>query len=126
MICVVQGDRRTGVQSDIRALSCRKSAALCHLNSILPDFLAVHEQSAGAALSGTASIIGKVENDCCLAGHERLVGSYSEPLQTQEIVVVGWLAILNVEAPAAEAATLGDQYAIGRPVRHNDICCDRQ
>jgi hypothetical protein len=64
-----------------------------------------------AALAGPGA--GVVELHADLVGARRHLGVAVdvEALDAEEVVAVAWLAVLQVEAPAADAAALGDDHA---------------
>src|SRR5262249_45113022 len=96
------GDRRSLVGTDVRALVGRVEAALRSLDPPRRDLLAVHEDRALAAFARAASVVGELEADRRLPRGQRLRGSHGVALQAEPVVRVGWLAILYIEAPAAE------------------------
>ena len=88
------------------------------------DLVAVDEESGGAAFAEAASVIGEVHADGGFAGGE---GAGSGDLvgdEAEEVVAEGWLAVFEVEAPAAEAAALREDDAVGAALRDVQVCGD--
>ena len=56
-----------------------------------------------------------------LAGRERVLPVDLEELQAEQVVTEGRLAVLGVEAQAAESAALGDDHALCSPFRNLDL-----
>ena len=89
------------------------------------DLLAVDEERPGAALSEPAAVVGEVETDRRLSGCKRLLRRDRRTLHAEEVVVVGGDAVLHVERPAAEAASLHEDRAVGAALRNLDLGSDR-
>ena len=117
-ICVVVARGRAGLHADVGRLVEGDDAALRLVDPALRDLLAVDEDPARAALAEPAAIVGEVELDRRLARGQRLVGGDLIAFEAQPVVFVGRLAVLHIEAPAAEPAALREQNAL-RPALGN-------
>ena len=91
------------------------------LDAALADRLAVVVQGDVAALGQTAAVVGEFHPDLVLAGGDGLVGGDDVVLDAEEVVAVLQPALVGVERPAADAAALGDDDAVGARLWHDDV-----
>ena len=90
-----------------------------------PDLLAVDRERGDAALAAAVAVVGEVHRDGRLAGREPLGAVDGVLLQPDEVIGVGGPAVLHVQAPAAEAAALGENHAVGGAGGNLDVRGDR-
>ena len=74
----------------------------------LADLGAVDVERRRAALAEPAAVVGELDPDLVLAGRDRLGTVDLELPEAEQVVAVRRLAVLAVDAPAAEGAALGD------------------
>ncbi len=106
------------VDPHVRGLVGGEDHRLGALDVALGHLLAIDEQAAVAALGQAAAVVVELETDGRFAGLELVFGLHGEPLQTEEVVVIGRHPVLHVQGPAAEAAALDDNGPIAA-VRRN-------
>ena len=104
---VVLDDRRLAVFADVGPFVGREDHRLRPLDPPFGHLLAVDEDRPHAPLAEAAAVVGELEADRRLPGRHGLRRGDGEALQAEEVVGVGRLAVLQVEAPAAEPAGLG-------------------
>src|SRR5262249_41011504 len=76
------------------------------------DLLIVHLQHARAALPEAWTIVFEVEHDGVLARGQHLLAFPAEAFQVEEVVEEHRLALEQVQAIAAEAPPIRDQYSL--------------
>jgi len=113
--------RRGKVDSHVGGLVRGENDRLGALDAAFSNLLFVHVERAHTALAHTTAVIGEVEFNRCLAGLELFLGSDGEALQTEEVVVVGRDAIVDVQPPAAETTALHDDGTVSTALRHLDL-----
>jgi hypothetical protein len=79
----------------------------------LADPVAVQEQRDVAALAEPAAVIGELHPHLMLPGRYHPVALDVEALHAEQVVAVPGLPVLGVQAPAADAAALGDDDPLG-------------
>ena len=120
-LVVVVVHRRAGVDPTSKVSSIVKRAGMVWGMLLGRDFLAVHLQYAGAALAMPGPSYLKSNTMVCLPGVERLLAFPAESLKGQEIVGEHRLALEQIEAVAAEAATVGDDHPLAAALRDLDL-----
>ena len=115
---VVVADRRGAVGADVGGLVGREDHRHGHLDPARRRPLSPSTKSVDvAALAESAAVVGELHPHLVLARRDRLVAVDLEPLEAEEVVAVGRPALVEVEAPAAEGAALGDDHARGAALR---------
>lgn len=85
------------------------------------DLLAVDIKSYLAALAQTATGISEFHAHLMGAGRQRVGGLGVEVLDTTQVVAVLELAVVGIQAPAADAGALRDDHALSTGLRHLDL-----
>src|SRR5215468_8585575 len=68
------------------------------------DFLAIHQQDAGAAFAETGTVVLEIKHDGMLARRQRCWAFPSEAFQVKKVVHKDWFALEQVETVATAAA----------------------
>ena len=110
---VVGADRGTGVAADVAGFVYREDEGHGPFDAAFAVFMAVEEEGDGAALAETAAVVGELDAELVAAGGDRRLAFDVCDLDTGAVVAVFELALVGVEAPAAELTTLGDDDALG-------------
>ena len=97
----------------------REDVGVGVLDASRPDLLAVDVERGRSAFAAAVAVVGEIELDRRLAGRKPLAGVDRVLLKTHKVVGVGRLAVLHVEAPAAEAAALAEDHAVGAAWRES-------
>ena len=118
---VLRRDRRAAVLADIAAVVGGEDHRQRGVDLPLAGLLAVDEERRLAALAQAAAGVGELHAHLVLAGRDRLLGPDDEVLQAAPVVAVLELAVLGVQAPAADVRALGDDHAFGALLRHHDL-----
>src|SRR5690606_9526057 len=100
--------RSTEVDADIGRLVGGKDHRLSAFDAPFSDLLIIDIEGALPALAQTATVIDELEAQLDLACRQRLAGLDRGALHAEEVVVVGWHPVLDIQRPAAEAPALGD------------------
>ena len=87
------------------------------LDSPAADPAAVDVEIGRAALAEPAAVVAELQADLVVTGRKGVVGAYGESAQAEQVVAVGRPALVDVEAPAAEGAALGDDHTVGSRIR---------
>src|SRR5207247_7937111 len=82
-------------------------------DTALADLVSVDVERHGAALGEPAAVVGELHPHLMLPGWDRRITLDLEALQAEQVVAVRRPALVCVEAPAGEGATLGDDHALG-------------
>ena len=90
-----------------------------------PTFSPSRKRTDVAALSEPTAVVRELDADLVLAGGDRRFAVDLELLEPEEVVAVRRLALVGVERPTAERATLRDDHALGAALRHLDLGRDR-
>src|SRR5262249_13143895 len=106
------GDRCSLVRADVGALVSRVEAALGALYASSRDLLAVDVERPLASLAQATAVVVELVADGRLSWWHRLRGGDGIALQAEPVVGVGRLAVLQIEAPAAEPPGLSEQHPI--------------
>ena len=103
---VIVGDRRGVVLADVHRLVEREQVGNRLVDPGLPDRLAVDQQSAGAASPWPATVELELVLRGDLTSGERLLRGDVVSLGVKPVVAVLEDAVLDVQRPAAESASL--------------------
>src|SRR6266404_4064250 len=117
---VVLGHGGAAVLSDVAAVIGGEDHRLRHWDCSFADLLAVDIKSDLSALAETAAGVGKLHAHLVFARGQRLRGFHVEKIHSRHVIAVLELAVLRVEAPAADVRALGDNHALG-PVSGTSI-----
>jgi hypothetical protein len=101
-------DGGPGFAADVESLVSREDERLGPLDATLAYLLAVVVERHVATLGQSAAVVGELGAHLVLARRHGLVGLRREGLDTEQVVGEPQLAVLRVEAPAADRTTLGD------------------
>jgi hypothetical protein len=82
---------------------------------------AVEVQGGVTALAQALAVVGEFHPDLVRAGRHLGVRTDVEALDPEEVVAVPRLAVLEVEAPTADAAALGDDHAVSSSLGNLDL-----
>ncbi len=91
----------------------------------LGHLLPVDAQRRGSALAASAAVVGEVEPHLGLAGRHGPLGGHRVRLAPDPVVRVGRPAVLEEEAPPAEAARLGQHHPARAALRDLEVGDDR-
>src|SRR5262245_51110654 len=105
---VVIGHRGLAILADIRAFIGREKERLRPVDLSFGDLLAVDEDRARAALAQAAALVRELVADRDLALGQGTGSGDLVRLEAEEVISVHRLAILDVQAPTAEATGLGN------------------
>src|ERR1039458_9136273 len=95
------------------------------LDAPLAGLPAVDVEGDIATLAQAASIVGELHPNLVLARRNRLFAFDLRTLDAEEVVVVGWAAILHVDAPASEHTSLRDDDALCTALGNDNLSGDR-
>ncbi len=117
---VVRRHWRAGLLADVAGLVSGERHRHGPLDAALADGLAVDVERHAAALGDTAAVVLELHPHLVIPGRDRLRRLDERHVDAEEVVAVLQLAALGVEAPAVDAAALGDDDALGAGLRHVD------
>ena len=114
-------DRRSAVRAHVGGLVGREEHRHGGVDTALPDLRPVDVERRGPALAQAAAVVGELHPHLTLAGRHDRVALDLELPQAEEVVAVDGPAVLEIQAPAAEGAALGDDHPFGAAVGHDDL-----
>src|SRR5258708_21703188 len=104
---VVLGDRGAAVLADVAAVVGGEDHRLRHWDGSFADLLAVDIERHLSALAEAAAGVGKLHAYLVLPRRQRTRGFNVEVIHSRHVIAILELAVLCVEAPAADVRALG-------------------
>src|SRR5688572_24679689 len=123
---VIRGHERPAFVADIGGLLCGEGQRLSVLYTPAADALPIVIQRNGSALTKTAAVIGELCPYLTSARRQRLLRFRAIALKAEVVVDEVRLAVLGVEAPAAEPSALSDDDAFGNAIANGQFSGDRE
>src|SRR6476660_1346417 len=115
---------RAGIHTDIEGLVDRLDEGNGVRDRSTGNFLAIHQQDAGATLAKTGTVVFEVKHDGVFAGREGRWAFPPESLHVKKVIDKDWLAFEQIKAmPTATAAERID-HALGTTRRSVHLGAD--
>src|SRR5262245_664949 len=109
---VAEVDRRAGVLADVLPFGERVFERRGLLDPAFADLPAVRGECDGSALRHAAAVVLEVHRECDLAGRHRFGGDDAIAFESDVVVQPDEPALLDVKAPSAGEAALGEDHAL--------------